>query len=239
MKIKKQISESEEKYDDCSQNVILFLGKYNKKNEFVVNEEQLNELFSHSPDEIAKQRAVIRKLEEAGIQAESSFNERNIQLKTHLSEKPTDHFSEELISLHTEYRNEIQKQNEWRSDIDFQLCRHKENVLKYQESVRELQAKSEINERWSKLNALIGSADGEKFRQIAQEYTLDILLTYANIHLKDLASRYQIERIFGTLALQVIDKDMGMKCARFIHYRVASLFLCHWLWGWPLYRPTE
>ena len=56
---------------------------------------------------------------------------------------------------------------------------------------------------------MIGSADGKKFRQIAQEFTLDVLLTFANIHLKILSKRYHIGRIPGTLGLQVTDRDMG------------------------------
>src|SRR5690606_8582730 len=49
----------------------------------------------------------------------------------------------------------------------------------------------------------------KKFRQIAQEYTLDVLLGYANIHLQVLTDRYRIERIPATLGLQVVDQDMG------------------------------
>ncbi len=56
---------------------------------------------------------------------------------------------------------------------------------------------------------MIGSADGKKFRQIAQEYTLDVLLSYANVHLTNLTPRYQIDRIADTLGLQVLDHDMG------------------------------
>lgn len=62
---------------------------------------------------------------------------------------------------------------------------------------------------WASLNELIGSADGKKFRNIAQQITLDSLLGFANQHLRDLSRRYRLERVTGTLALQVIDQDMG------------------------------
>jgi exonuclease SbcC len=75
--------------------------------------------------------------------------------------------------------------------------------------VREISAQSEISDHWSKINDIIGSADGRKFRQIAQEYTLEVLLSYANLHLQDLTARYKIERIPNTLGLQVVDQDMG------------------------------
>ena len=51
-------------------------------------------------------------------------------------------------------------------------------------------------------------SDGAKFRRIAQGYTLDILLNYANVQLRELTRRYRLERVPETLALQVIDRDM-------------------------------
>ncbi len=62
---------------------------------------------------------------------------------------------------------------------------------------------------WSQLNELIGAADGKKFRNYAQQTTLDLLLAYANRHLHELSRRYRLQRIQGTLALMVIDQDMG------------------------------
>lgn len=62
---------------------------------------------------------------------------------------------------------------------------------------------------WRKLNDLIGSFDGAKFRNIAQRRTLDILLGYANAQLDLLATRYRLERIPQSLNLLVIDRDMA------------------------------
>lgn len=62
---------------------------------------------------------------------------------------------------------------------------------------------------WGQLNELIGSADGKKFRNHAQQFTLDVLLGYANRHLNDLSRRYRLERVKDTLALMVVDQDMG------------------------------
>lgn len=64
-------------------------------------------------------------------------------------------------------------------------------------------------ELWGKLNDLIGSADGKKFRNYAQQFTLEVLLRYANHHLTGLSRRYRLERIADTLALMVVDQDMG------------------------------
>jgi exonuclease SbcC len=61
---------------------------------------------------------------------------------------------------------------------------------------------------WQKLNSLIGSADGTKFRNIAQQWTLDILLKHANAQLQSLAGRYRLERLRDSLNLMVIDREM-------------------------------
>ncbi|WP_028453821.1 AAA family ATPase [Chitinilyticum aquatile] len=63
--------------------------------------------------------------------------------------------------------------------------------------------------RWQRLNELIGSKDGKKFRNQAQQLTMDILLAHANLHMNVLNRRYRLERIPNNLALQIIDQDMG------------------------------
>jgi exonuclease SbcC len=63
--------------------------------------------------------------------------------------------------------------------------------------------------RWAQLSELIGSADGKKFRNYAQQFTLDVLTGYANRHLEELSRRYRLERVADTLALMVVDQDMG------------------------------
>jgi exonuclease SbcC len=73
----------------------------------------------------------------------------------------------------------------------------------------QLERQEAVQRRWAQLSELIGSADGKKFRNYAQQTTLDVLLAYANRHLADLARRYRLERVRDTLALLVIDADMG------------------------------
>jgi len=73
---------------------------------------------------------------------------------------------------------------------------------------KELTEKQAVAVRWAKLNKLIGSADGAKFKVIAQSYTLNLLLLHANKHLAYLSKRYKLQQVPDTLALQVIDCDM-------------------------------
>lgn len=95
-----------------------------------------------------------------------------------------------------------------KTECAFRLRTHLENKKKVEGLQDELAARREASERWAKLNDLAGSADGAKFRRIAQGYTLDVLLSYANVQLRGLSRRYRLERVPDTLALQVIDQDM-------------------------------
>ena len=95
-----------------------------------------------------------------------------------------------------------------KNEYAFRLRTQAENKLKVATQQEELNVCRLESERWAKLNDLAGSADGAKFRRIAQGYTLDVLLNYANVQLRDLSRRYRLERVPETLALQVIDRDM-------------------------------
>ncbi|MEO1330496.1 MAG: AAA family ATPase [Pseudomonadota bacterium] len=63
---------------------------------------------------------------------------------------------------------------------------------------------------WLRLDALIGAADGSKFRRFAQSLTLARLIALANQRLAELHPRYALASAGeGGLALQVIDREMA------------------------------
>lgn len=94
------------------------------------------------------------------------------------------------------------------STMEARLQQQAKNKLTVEQIAKELAEKQTIAERWAKLNKLIGSADGAKFKVIAQSYTLNLLLLHANKHLSYLSKRYKLQQVPDTLALQVIDCDM-------------------------------
>ena len=66
------------------------------------------------------------------------------------------------------------------------------------------------SELWQRLNALIGSKEGDKFRKFAQGLTLDHLLHLANQHLARLHGRYLLQRkSTGELELDIVDSWQG------------------------------
>ena len=94
------------------------------------------------------------------------------------------------------------------SIIEARLLQQAKNKAVGEQIAKELSEKQSVADRWAKLNKLIGSADGAKFKVIAQSYTLNLLLLHANKHLSYLSKRYKLQQVPGTLALQVVDCDM-------------------------------
>ena len=64
-------------------------------------------------------------------------------------------------------------------------------------------------QRWQNLNSLIGSADGKKFRNIAQSYILSNLIHSANGYMKALTDRYELSVIPGSFVIMVSDAYQG------------------------------
>ncbi|UUZ53668.1 hypothetical protein LP419_34125 [Massilia sp. H-1] len=99
------------------------------------------------------------------------------------------------------------------SALRLQLAQDDARRTRAQSMMADIDKQQQIELRWGRLNELIGSADGKKFRNYAQQFTLDVLLGYANSHLAQLARRYRLERVVAasgpSLGLLVRDQDMG------------------------------
>ena len=117
-------------------------------------------------------------------------------------------FPEQLPEIIKKQQDENLNTERTLSIIEARLLQQIKNKEMVEKIAKELAEKQTVAERWAKLNKLIGSADGAKFKVIAQSYTLNLLLLHANKHLSYLSKRYKLQQVPGTLALQVIDCDM-------------------------------
>ena len=100
-------------------------------------------------------------------------------------------------------------------DTSERHARYAEKLMLHKKALHEAElmkqrfAVAENNLRWwLRLYKLFGSADGKKFREIAQSYTFEYLVAQANAQLQQLSPRYRLRTIEGTLALQIIDREM-------------------------------
>ena len=187
-----------------------WLENYNLKhsaNSITVSE--LEQLLSYSFEWRENENSLLKKLDEAWTAAKSVEKERAENLAAHLEKRISAKEPVEVSLLLAEKKAVVDDLKHQKSENGFKLEHDEQNKVKARQLVLQIAEKQEVSDNWGRLNEMIGSADGKKFRQIAQEFTLDVLLTFANIHLKILSKRYHIGRIPGTLGLQVTDRDMG------------------------------
>ncbi|MDR1345429.1 MAG: AAA family ATPase [Bacteroidales bacterium] len=90
-----------------------------------------------------------------------------------------------------------------------QLVFDKRQAAQRTELIKQCQEREQYAQNWEQLKKLFGSEDGQRFRNIAQSYTLSLLLQLANIHLQTLSSRYSLECDESSLSIKVIDHLMG------------------------------
>lgn len=186
-----------------------WLNDYNQKNNQSLNIDALHKLLALSNDWITTERVALQTIEEEVTKASSILTERKQAFDSHKQNGASERPLEELSALNTVAKSEAEEKKHKKGENSFRLQQDEANKNKIGDLLKNITTQAAITENWSKLNEIIGSADGKKFRQIAQEYTLDVLLGYANIHLQALTSRYKMERIPASLGLQVVDQDMG------------------------------
>ena len=194
------------------QNIKVWISDFNRTSAFRLSSEDLPELLSRSPEWITREREQLADLSRRESICKATLIERENKFKTHESNNPgvisTNH-DESLIKQIEEINNNIKSYQQRNTEISVLLQSHQRNSEKVKQFTNELDRLSLISEKWNKLNELLGSQSGDKFKKIAQGYTLDILLSYANKHLQELSRRYVLQRIPDTLGLQISDLDMG------------------------------
>lgn len=176
-----------------------------------ISAEILKDLISKSREWINQEKQYLSEIQNKRLTTEATLNERkNRSIKHQESDnKPLIEETKEVLSDSLNTISELTESiNKQLSEIEVSLLSHEKGKEQIKSFEKELNEKSELFENWSKLNDLLGSANGNKFKTIAQGYTLDVLLSYANKHLEDLTQRYRLEKITDTLALQVVDNDM-------------------------------
>ncbi|MBK5200590.1 MAG: AAA family ATPase [Spirochaetaceae bacterium] len=119
---------------------------------------------------------------------------------------------DEAILRKNEIENEYDLYQQLKGNYQEKIDNDKKNVAKLGQIKLEREKQIIIYDRWSKLNAAVGSSDGQKFRKLAQGITLDYLLNNANLKLNSLTDRYSLIRentTTATLDISVIDLYMN------------------------------
>jgi exonuclease SbcC len=195
----------------------------------VENEQQLASLLAVGAGRIAEERNALLELESRARQAGAVLAERRGQREQHEGRQaalpavadaadadagaatPAD--ADALARLLDSVQAERRTVHETAASLAVRIREDEQRRERAQSMMAEIERQRAVEERWAKMAELIGSADGKKFRNYAQQFTLDVLLGYANIHLAQLARRYRLERVASqsgpSLSLMVRDQDMG------------------------------
>lgn len=186
-----------------------WLNTFNQKHSLNLKIDELLILLQHTQEWIEKEQAALRAMDDAITQAESVLKERTSQLQEHEHQRLSERDFEELKELKEQSTIIFQQATQEKTENELLLQQDENNKKKIGDLLGKINELAIVVDDWAKLNDVIGSSDGKKFRQVAQEYTLDILLGYANMYLQILSQRYLLQRISNTLGLQVLDQDMG------------------------------
>ena len=163
---------------------------------------------------LAQERTALGALDAEVGSATAVLNERRAQRAAHLASRPEDDQPLETVqALFDAIKAERQSAHDLAAALRLRALQDDERRKQAASSLAEIEQQQAVEARWGKLSELIGSSDGKKFRNYAQQFTLDVLLGYANVHLSQLARRYRLERVsyqgMPSLALMVRDQDMG------------------------------
>jgi len=181
----------------------------------VADRPALDALLAHERDWIVAERGALQAVGAAAASAATVLAERRAQRALHRQSAPADDAAslDELSAALDAQAAERTTAIEAAGALRLQLAQDDVRRHNAQAMMAEIEKQQLVELRWGRLNELIGSADGKKFRNYAQQFTLDVLLGYANSHLGQLAKRYRLERVAASagpsLGLLVRDQDMG------------------------------
>lgn len=195
-------------FENLKNNIEVFLEQRNDR----LTLEELHRLATTPAGDIEQMRNRIEELKTDETKVKATLQERRRNCEEHqkVAGRPQPEETAQTVALSLdENERESNAVQQRQTTIYVLLKNDKENRSKYNKYKREYEKRTEKAENWQKLYELFGSADGAKFKVMAQGYTLDILLGYANKHLKEISQRYQLARVSGnTLSIKVIDLDM-------------------------------
>jgi exonuclease SbcC len=170
---------------------------------------QLRAALAHAPDWLSTERQALQALDTAVDTATAVLHNNEASLAAHQATVPGEEGVDALNARHTRLAAEVAEAREAHTGIKLELARDDERRTRSGSLQADLARQQARTDLWARLGELIGSADGKKFRNFAQQLTLDILLGYANRHLESLSRRYRLQRIADSLGLLVLDQDMG------------------------------
>ena len=176
-----------------------------------ITKREITDLLSHDSRWLAGEKRELDAMRARVTSGQATLSERHRTLALHLEapSRPAPDDTEEVLGELLRAEGErLSALDKRRTEIAVALDADRRNRERMETTARKAEQLRVVSEDWRRLNELFGSATGDKFKSIAQGYTLETLLSFSNIHLASLTSRYRLRRIPDTLLLEVVDRDM-------------------------------
>ena len=187
--------------------------------------EQRQEIFGDKrvEEEENRLKRKIEAAETARVNAEKEKNGANTEFESNkaiVSEKEKELTEKQTQKITGKTSEELQAEGEERKKKSEELSQkigankqtllsNAENLKASLDKLKEKKRQQAIFNQWAKLNELIGSSDGKKYRNFAQALTFEHLINLSNKQLQKMSERYLLKRSGdGTnpFELSVIDK---------------------------------
>jgi exonuclease SbcC len=152
-------------------------------------------------------RDQIQQAEQALVASQSAQQVAQQQLQQHQQLQP-ELSLEQIDAQYTQLLESSHSAQQLKDQYKVAIELQQRNQSKQQQFAAQISQIQAQEQRWNKISSLIGDAKGVRFRDLAQQTHLDILLDYANQQLHQLTSRYSLKRLDQSLSLAIIDHDM-------------------------------
>ncbi len=169
----------------------------------------LETLLGYSDEGVSQVRQQLQQAEKNLEQSRILLQERDKQVQQHQAHHSDITDAEQLRAALEQAQQSSAEHEQQCADLRAQVSEDERRNNASRELQEQIASAHSEYLRWARLAALIGSAEGDKFRKIAQAYNLDLLVHHANAQLRQLVRRYRLKRGGSMLGLLVMDTEMG------------------------------
>ena len=177
-----------------------------------IDKDRLSALNGYTNNDITQMQALLKAGNDAVVAKRTLHEKATQQQLSHQQNKPEmsdeDTFENLLVRIE-EQGNLLEEILGKKVRINQELKADKESKAERGALIEEAEKKKEDYEKWSRMNQLIGDANGHKFRKIAQSYVLTSLVHSANNYMKTLTDRYALRVTPGTFVIMIEDAYQG------------------------------
>jgi len=174
--------------------------------------ERLEKLNTYTQDVIQQAEQRLNAVRQKEIETRSTLTTWQKRLSEHEHTKPelTDNDSQEQINQRiSDIEQQISLNEQRKGAIRQELKTNTDNLERLGSLIADAQQKEDTYNQWARLNQLLGSSDGKKFRIIAQSYVLANLINTANQYMQTLTNRYTLSVNPGTFIIMLEDAYQG------------------------------